>query len=1362
MEAQVAQILQQNQELLNTLANRLGSNQKVAVQFEKFNEETELFDSFVERLENYMDIQKVSAEQRAKVLISSLSPKLYQLLKNLLAPNLPSDQSLEDLKAVLRKHLTPKPLIIPSRHRFLNRKQHEGEAINTYLVELRALAVNCEYDSKMLNIMLRDVFVSGLRNKMILDRLFEEDNIDLDKTVQIALAMERAYKGASDVLGSSANINAVSEKPKKRGYKSDKKRNLPQGKNESCTRCTGIDHASRNCKFKNSECYFCHKTGHISKACFAAKRKAAKQSRVDLKVSSTESQDQIPMFGLNALNDTLSEEEPKRPPIMINLKIEDQTCSMEVDTGGTVSVMSLKKFRKISEKKIQPTKLVFKTYSGDTVVPLGYVTVKVQYDEQVQKLNLYIVKQDLETILGREWLYKLKLNWQNLNAIRSVKTLELNELLEKYKVLFDEKLGEINNHEVNLELKPGVKPIFCRYRNVPFALKTRVEEEIARLEKEGIIEKAESSEWATPVVPIVKPDGNIRLCADYSVTLNPNLVVPQHPLPKLEEIFSSLNGGNQFSKLDFSHAYLQMKVNPESQKLLTINTHKGLYVCKRLMFGLNGAPAIWQRYVDGLFQGMEGVKVFMDDARMTGKDKQSHLKVLENFFEKCKQHGLKLNLKKSKFFQDEINFLGHKINSEGLHKTNEKISSVVNAHVPKDVYEVKSFLGLVNFYGKFFPNLSTIANPLNELTKKDVKFFWSDKCQKAFQRIKREICSERVLAHYDPNLPISLATDASPVGVGGVLSHVFPGGRERPIAFASKTLTTTERKYSQLDKEALAIVWAVKKFYLYLKGSRFTLITDHRPLVHIFGSKKGLPVLTATRLLHYALTLQSFQFDIVYRNTKDHGNADFLSRFPKASEDFEVMDDVKIFQLSQIETLPVTAREIREATKKDSELGPLLQDLLKGKDLKGKEARYSIEDGCIMYGQRVWVPRVLQKKVLDELHEGHLGTVKMKAIARSFVYWFNIDKDIEETVRNCKDCFKHKADPSKVRVHHWEYPSFPWERIHVDFAGPIFEHMFLVIVDAYSKWLEVYTMKVTTASKTIECLRDCFSRFGLPVVLVSDNGPQFTSLEFRKFLNKNGIKHKTCAPFKPSTNGQAERYVYTLKQSLRAMQRYPGTIQQKVLTFLMNYRKAPNMTTSLSPAMLFLKREIRTRLDLLLPDQKERIHHKIRKDVYFQDRKFEVGDKVAIRDYRSANSRWKIGTILNQDGELHYTVNVNGNLDRRHVDQIRPAGDHLQRDVDDVPAWKSWRPAEAEVRPETTIPVPTAEPTSPLSQPIQTAPPQDQSSPPGPNPRVESDSTVISSPPGTRPDPDPRVEPERVLRRSTRVRKPPDRLGYPN
>ncbi|GFQ70138.1 uncharacterized protein K02A2.6 [Trichonephila clavata] len=283
---------------------------------------------------------------------------------------------------------------------------------------------------------------------------------------------------------------------------------------------------------------------------------------------------------------------------------------------------------------------------------------------------------------------------------------------------------------------------------------------------------------------------------------------------------------------------------------------------------------------------------------------------------------------------------------------------------------------------------------------------------------------------------------------------------------------------------------------------------------------------------------------------------------------------------------------------------------------------------------------------------------ELRALAMNCDY----DKDIEEAAKNCVDCARYKADPTKAKVHYWEYPSMPWESIHVDFAGTIFEHMFFLIVDAHSKWLEVYPMKTTTTKKTIECLRDSFARFGLPRVLVSDNGSQFTSYEFQRFMQRNGVEHKTSAPFKPSSNGQAELYVATLKQSLRAMHKYiyDGTIQHKLSTFLMQYRKAPNATTTHSPAILFLKRDIRTRIDLFLPELKTKIQDKLRRDNFeFRDRKFDVGDRVAVRVYRAANTRWKFGTIVNQDGVPHYIIDVQGTLVRRHVDQIRSVGDQV-------------------------------------------------------------------------------------------------------
>ncbi|GFU31887.1 transposon Tf2-9 polyprotein [Trichonephila clavipes] len=314
MEQQIADLLRQNQDLIRALQIRDDSHShKVTVQFDKFDEENENFDSFLERFETYLDVQNVPTANRAKVFVSSLSAKLYQLLKNLLAPDIPSDQTLDKLKDALKKHLTPKPLIIPSRHKFLNRKQTEGEGISTYIAELRALAMNCDYDKDMLNIMLRDVFVSGLRDKMILDRLFEEDNINLEKTLNIALAMEKAFRGTNDIMGRAINSMKTFKKHM------DKKSNFTKSRKKKlyCSRCTGTNHAKENCRFISSKCNFCGKIGHIKQACFASKKanaKSVKQKQVTL-LNEVEDRNRIPLYEKKIQDYILHEEEPKRPQL---------------------------------------------------------------------------------------------------------------------------------------------------------------------------------------------------------------------------------------------------------------------------------------------------------------------------------------------------------------------------------------------------------------------------------------------------------------------------------------------------------------------------------------------------------------------------------------------------------------------------------------------------------------------------------------------------------------------------------------------------------------------------------------------------------------------------------------------------------------------------------------------------------------------------------------------------------------------------------------------------------------------------------------------------------------------------------------
>ena len=639
---------------------------------------------------------------------------------------------------------------------------------------------------------------------------------------------------------------------------------------------------------------------------------------------------------------------------------------------------------------------------------------------------------------------------------------QVQRLLNKYKSVNDNSLGTLIGVKAQLILEDGAQPKFCRARNVPYAVKPYFEKELVRLQEEGIISPIEYSPWASGVVPVAKRDTkDVRLCGDYKVTINPVIREYKFPLPRVEDIFVKMAGGQRFSKIDLKNAYLQMEVEETSKQYLKINTHKGLFRYNRLPFGIKTAPSIWQRAMEQTLQGIPNVEVMLDDIIVTGKSDAAHLENLEAVLKRLAEKNLRINVQKCRFFMERIEYCGHEIDKDGLHKTNAKIEAVQNAPRPQDVSSVREFLGLVNYYHRFLPNLSSVLHPLNQLLEKDHTWEWSRECEDAFKEAKRLVTSEQVLAHYDPDLPVRVACDASPYGLGSVLIHVMSCGSEKPVAFASRTLNRAERNYSQIDKEALALVWGIRKFNHYLYGRRFTLVTDHQPPTAIFHPEKGIPAMTASRMQRYALQLAAHDYEIKYRTSAKHGNADGLSRVPmptgKTVQESDVMD---VFYMNHMDVLPITASVIQNECSKDPILSKVLERTHHGwpqvfpvglEPFFSKRHELSIFHGCIMWGIRVVVPQKFRNHILLELHEGHIGIVKMKGLARSYVWWPGIDQDIESLAKKCQGCQKVQFEAPTVPLHPWEWPIKPWQRIHLDYAGPFMEHMFLIIVDAHSK-----------------------------------------------------------------------------------------------------------------------------------------------------------------------------------------------------------------------------------------------------------------------------------------------------------------------
>ena len=338
-----------------------------------------------------------------------------------------------------------------------------------------------------------------------------------------------------------------------------------------------------------------------------------------------------------------------------------------------------------------------------------------------------------------------------------------------------------------------------------------------------------------------------------------------------------------------------------------------------MVFGVASAPAIWQQTMDQVLQGIPGTQCYLDDILITGNSDEQHLANLEQVLHRLNEYGLRARKEKCEFFKESVAYCGHIIDSQGLHKSPDKIEAVVRAPAPQKVTQLRSFLGLVNYYHKFLPNLATVIHPLNNLLRTGVEWKWTAECQNAFKECKKLITSEEVLAHFDPKLPLRLACDASPYGIGAVLSHKCADGQERPVAFASRSLSTAERNYAQIDREALSLVWGVKKFHHYLHGRRFTLLTDHQPLISIFSPSKGVPMMTAQRLQRWALFLGAHRYDIAFKGTKQHGNADGLSRLPLPTVDGSVAaDPVEVFHSTLVDTLPVTNADIVNQTTEGS------------------------------------------------------------------------------------------------------------------------------------------------------------------------------------------------------------------------------------------------------------------------------------------------------------------------------------------------------------------------------------------------------------------------------------------------------------
>lgn len=1182
----------------------------------------------------------------------------------------------DDKKSTLEKllqefdiHYVPKKVVAMETFTFNNMVQEEGKNIDQYLTDLRKQAQLCDfvckndackraYDERM----IRDRMIIGLSDKESQLRLLREKDLTVDKIVEYCKSIELS-KQHLKVLNPEENTYAVRSSSKIK-----------------CKFCL-YEHFKGKCPAFNKTCANCQQKGHFAKACYKQgtpkEQDAEINSRGKQEICSSTDWKQNQEVGKTgnrrnrSMNISCLEQNKQGPQELESddilesavyisecksgnksswyqtLSVEGKNVIFKLDSGSDSSILPKSIYDALPVKPVLrncPITLV--SYGNFKFKPLGEAVLKCSVNSLHFNIKFIIVNFCVDALLGLDDCLKFNLIMR-INTVISCLPNTKDKVYAQFKDIF-EGLGKIPG-KCTIELAENAQPVIQYQRKVPLSLHESLKKSLDNLESKNVIEKVTyPTQWVNSLMIVEKPDKTLRLCIDPK-PLNKFILREHFLIPTTNDIISKLSGKSVFSVIDMKDGFWQLELDKKSSDLCVFNTPFGRYKFNRLPFGISSSPELFQRKNFEIFGDIKGLNIYFDDMILASENQVEHDKALFEIFKRARVNNIKFNFNKFQYKLSSVKFMGLIISKEGIHPDEGNIEAVTAIETPKNKTEVLRVLGLVKFFSKFVPNLSRLTENLRNLTRKNKKFEWTEIHENELVTLKYLVSHSPTLKLFNPNLEITIQSDASSEGLGCVLLQ-----EGYPISFASRTLSKSEKGYAQIEKELLSICFAFEKFHYFVYGHPVTVQSDHKPLGPIFSKQLDK---VSNRLQRMLLKLLKYDIKVVYLPGKDMLIADLLSRSYIRDK---VKDDPEMeYVIHSLSNNIAMSDEKKEIFKRAIDDDPVLSQVKhfcqqtwpnnnKNLDASVKfyfnlRSKIYLSNNLLFLDNKIIVPTCLRQEMLTLVHKPHFGIQKTKLRARQLFYWPLLNNDIEEFLSKCESCqLNQRMNPKETLVSH-TLPNRPWQYVFADF----FEYNsknYLLFVDAYSNWIEVTQTKTKTVDDVIKMCDQKFSQFGIPDIFYGDNVP-FNSHKFKKFAFEWNFELKFSSPHHHQSNGLAERSVGIVKDMLRKSRDV-----NELNELLLEYHNTPLPAMSYSPAELFLGRTLKTKIPVSVENLKQKLinHHDVEsklkqkqdKQKLFYDKtakdlkRFQIGDTVLFQK----GSSWEKGKVVDICNDRSYII----------------------------------------------------------------------------------------------------------------------------